>query len=49
MDYFLEGIEKKLLEEEMRSYVAELSPHSAEFVRETEPHTVDRLLRDTEW
>ena len=37
------------LEREMREYVEELAPASDEFVREADDHTVERLLRETEW
>lgn len=40
----LEGIER-----EMRDYAEALAPFSAEFVKETDSHTVQQLLRETEW
>ena len=37
------------IEQEMAEYVAELAPHSGEFVKESEKHTLRRLLREAKW
>jgi len=34
---------------EMREYAERMASGSEEFVEESENHTVERLLRDTEW
>ena len=39
-----EGVEKR-----MEEYVRDLADGSREFVRETEDHTVERILKHTDW
>ena len=46
---FLERVKKELIEKEIKSYVEDFSSHSGDFVRETDAHTIERLLRETEW
>ena len=46
---FLRGLEKARVEQEMATYAEEMAPHSQDFVRETDQHTTQRLLRETEW
>jgi metal-responsive CopG/Arc/MetJ family transcriptional regulator len=46
---YLVRTEAERLAEEMRAYADEMADASPEFVAETEPDTVRRLLRDTEW
>jgi metal-responsive CopG/Arc/MetJ family transcriptional regulator len=46
---YVDRIEAERLEEEMADYVEALAPYSGEFVAETDAHTVERLLRETEW
>jgi metal-responsive CopG/Arc/MetJ family transcriptional regulator len=45
----LQREDEEQLRRDLESYVAELAPHSGELVRETGAHTVERLLRETEW
>lgn len=37
------------LSDEMKAYAERMADHSAEFTAELEAHTVERLLRETEW
>lgn len=46
---YLEQVEAERIEQEMKDYVEALAPQSAEFVRETEAHTLQHLLDTTEW
>jgi len=46
---YLTRMETERIEQEMKEYAEVLAPHSGEFVRETEAHTVQRLLEETEW
>ncbi len=46
---YLDRIESERIEREMEAYVEALAPHSGEFVAETEPDTMERLLSETEW
>lgn len=46
---YLKWIEWERIEREMQDYAEALADHSAEFVEETDTHTVERLLRDTKW
>lgn len=41
--------EIKRIEREMRDYVEAMAEYSTEFTDETVEHTVERLLRETEW
>ena len=44
---FLKRCEAERVPREMVAYVEDMAEHSGDFVRETDAHTVDRLLRDT--
>ena len=46
---YLTGVEAERIAQEMSEYVEALAPYSDEFVRETDAHTVQRLLEETEW
>ncbi|HEY3115568.1 MAG TPA: hypothetical protein VGK54_02395 [Chloroflexota bacterium] len=46
---YLKDVKARRIEAAMRDYVETLAPFSGEFVAETEEHTVERLLRETEW
>ena len=46
---YLERLEAERVEREMAEYVDALAPYSGEFVAETEEHTMEMLLRETEW
>lgn len=46
---FLNRREADQIEQEMAEYVAELAPHSDEFVKESEKHSLSRLLKETKW
>lgn len=46
---FLSRMEADRTEQEMAKYVNELAPHSGEFAKESETHTLSRLLRETKW
>ena len=46
---FLNRREADRIEQEMAEYIAELAPHSGELVKESEKHTLSRLLRETKW
>lgn len=46
---YLERTEAERTAEEMRVYASEMAEFSAEFVAQTEPDAVARLLSDTEW
>jgi metal-responsive CopG/Arc/MetJ family transcriptional regulator len=46
---FLNHKEQERIEQQMASYVTEMAPHSGEFVKESEKHTIRRLLRETKW
>ena len=48
-DEFLARYARERQNEEMRRYVEEMAPASREFVRETQTHLRQRLLRETEW
>lgn len=49
LEDFLRQVEAERVEQEISDYVDELGPASAEFVCETDVHSVERLLRETEW
>jgi len=36
-------------QEAMRSYAERMAENSADFLRETQDHVTERLLRETEW
>ena len=46
---YLTKCDEEKVELAMSAYVEALAPHSDEFVRETEAHTIERLLAETEW
>lgn len=46
---YLNRMEAERIDREMYEYADALGPHSAEFVRETEAHTMERLMETAEW
>jgi len=46
---FLNRREADRIDQEMAEYVDELAPQSGEFVKESERHTLSRLLKETKW
>ena len=46
---YLARAEAERIDRELEAYVEEMAPYSGEFVAETDAHTVERLLRETEW
>lgn len=46
---YVSRAEAARIDQEIQEYVNALGPYSDEFVREHEEHTLDRLLRETEW
>jgi metal-responsive CopG/Arc/MetJ family transcriptional regulator len=46
---YLKRAESEGITQEMGDYVEALAPYSAEFVAETDAHTVERLLNETTW
>lgn len=49
IEAYLKQIEAERIEDGMHEYVEVLAAGSGDFVGETGRHTVERLLRDTEW
>lgn len=49
IESYLRQVERERTGRQMREYADALGPASSEFVRETEPDTVARWLRETEW
>jgi len=46
---FLAAEERSRTTAEMRAYAEEMADRSSDFVRETDEHTTERLLRETQW
>ena len=46
---FLDRLEKDRTGRSMREYADAMADRSADFVRETDAHTLTRLLEETEW
>lgn len=46
---YLSRLQAELIDREMHDYADALGPDSAEFVRETEIHTMERLTETAEW
>ena len=46
---YLDQIESERRDREMENYAEALAPHSGEFVAESDQHTVEQLLSETEW
>ena len=47
--HYLAWTQAQRIEQQMKDYAEALAPHSGEFVGETDAHTVQRLLVETEW
>lgn len=46
---YLAQLEAERIDRELRAYADDLAEQSGTFTRETDAHTVERLLRETEW
>jgi hypothetical protein len=46
---YLARAEAERIQREMEAYAEALAPNSEEFILETDAHTVQRLLEETEW
>lgn len=49
LEHFFEAERARRLADEMREYARTMADHSGEFVEETEPEVIRKLLEETEW